>query len=416
MGYRNGEVSSFLSVSPFNMFYMETVNNTVKIIKGFKYRIYPTESQKQMMEQTFGNVRFVYNHFLNLRSQEWKTNHKSIAYSKTSSLLTDLKKEKDYSWLNLSDSMALQESLRDLDRAFQNFFRKNSNYPKFHSKHDRQSYRTRNQSNGIRIEANRIILPKIGKVKIKFSRDIKGRILNATVLRTKTNKYFLSLCCEYEEDIKPNSGGKIGIDVGIKEFYTDSNGTIVDNPKHLNRYDKKLLKEQRKLSHMIEMNIDHYTPNRIPVYKKPLSECKNIQKQRLKLAKVHEKISDSRSDFLHKVSLKLVKENQIIAVEDLNVKGMIRNHYLARSIADVSWSEFYRLLVYKAIEYGSSVIKIPRFYASSQVCHVCGCKNVVIKDLKIRKWICPVCGTHHDRDHNAAINILNETLKIQVSA
>ncbi|MBQ1740203.1 MAG: helix-turn-helix domain-containing protein, partial [Erysipelotrichaceae bacterium] len=178
---------------------METVNNTVKIIKGFKYRIYPTESQKQMMEQTFGNVRFVYNHFLNLRSQEWKTNHKSIAYSKTSSLLTDLKKEKDYSWLNLSDSMALQESLRDLDRAFQNFFRKNSNYPKFHSKHDRQSYRTRNQSNNIRIEYNKLVLPKIGKVKIKLSRNIKGRILNATISRTKTNKYFVSLCCEYEE-------------------------------------------------------------------------------------------------------------------------------------------------------------------------------------------------------------------------
>ena len=272
------------------MFYKEDVNNTVKITKGFKYRVYPTESQKQMMEQTFGNVRFVYNHFLNMRSEEWKNDHKSIGYNKTSSLLTDLKKEEEYSWLNLSDSMALQESLRDLDRAFRNFFRKNNDYPVFHSKHDKQSYRTRNQNSGIRIEGNRLTLPKIGRIKIKLSRQIKGRILNVTISRTKTNKYFVSLCCEYEEKIKANSGGKIGIDVGIKEFYTDSNGTVANNPKYLANYDKRLLKEQKKLSRMIEMNIDHYTSNRVPVYKKPLSECKDIQKQRVKLARIHEKI------------------------------------------------------------------------------------------------------------------------------
>ncbi|MBQ6477733.1 MAG: IS200/IS605 family element transposase accessory protein TnpB [Erysipelotrichaceae bacterium] len=388
------------------------MNNTVKITKGFKYRIYPTESQKQMMEQTFGNVRFVYNHFLNMRSEEWKNDHKSICYNKTSSLLTDLKKEEECSWLNLSDSMALQESLRDLDRAFQNFFKKNNDYPVFHSKHEKQSYRTRNQNNSIRIEGNRLILPKIGKVKIKLSRDIKGRILNATISRTKTGKYYVSLCCEYKEDIKINNGGAIGIDVGLKEFYTDSNGTVVDNPKYLANYDKKLLKEQKKLSRMIEMNIDHYTSNRVPVYKKPLSECKNIQKQRVKLARIHEKISDCRSDLLHKASTTLVKENQIIAVEDLNVKGMIRNHKLARSINDVSWSEFHRLLECKAKEYDSVFIKVPRFYASSQTCHVCGYKNALVKDLRIRKWTCPVCGSHHDRDHNAAINILNEALKM----
>ena len=178
------------------MFYKEDVNNTVKITKGFKYRVYPTESQKQMMEQTFGNVRFVYNHFLNMRSEEWKNDHKSIGYNKTSSLLTDLKKEEEYSWLNLSDSMALQESLRDLDRAFRNFFKKNNEYPIFHFKHDKQSYRTRNQNSGIRIEGNRLTLPKIGRIKIKLSRQIKGRILNVTISRTKTNKYFVSSGCE----------------------------------------------------------------------------------------------------------------------------------------------------------------------------------------------------------------------------
>jgi len=398
------------------MFYKEDVKDTITLTKAFRYRIYPDEFQKQQMEQTFGNVRFVYNYFLDLRTQEWKQKKNSVSYSKTSSLLTELKKNEEYAWLNLSDSMALQESLRDLDRAFQNFFRKNNDYPKFHSKHDMQSYRTRNQNNSIRIEGNRLILPKIGKVKIKLSRDIKGRILNATISKTKTNRYFVSLCCEYEEDVKPNGGGKIGIDVGIKEFYTDSNGTVVENPKYLAKYSRKLLKEQKKLSRMIEMNIDHYTSNRVPVYKKPLSECKNIQKQRIKVAKIHEKIYNSRSDFLHKQSTRLVKENQIIAVEDLNVKGMISNHKLAGSISDVSWSEFYRLLEYKAAEYGAEIIIVPRFYASSQICHVCGYRNSNVKDLKIRKWTCPVCGTHHDRDHNAAINILNEALRIRVSA
>jgi putative transposase len=366
-----------------------------------------------MMEQTFGNVRFVYNHFLNLKEEEWKQNRISISYNKTSSLLTELKKKEEYSWLKLSDSMALQEALRDLDHANQGFFKNNNNHPGFHSKHDKQSYRTRNQKNSVRIEDNGLILPKIGKVKIKLSRDIKGRILNATVSRTKTDKYFVSLCCEYEEEPKNNNGDIIGIDVGLKEFYTDSNGAVIDNPKYLHKYSKKLIKEQRKLSHMIEMNIDHYTSNRVPVYKKPLSECKNIQKQRLKITKIHEKIYDSRKDFLHKESTRLVKENQIIAIEDLNVKGMTRDHRLARSISDVSWSEFYRFLEYKAGEYGSSVIKIPRFYASSQTCHICGYKNIQIKDLKVRKWKCPVCGTEHGRDHNAAINILNEALRIQ---
>ncbi|MBQ1567173.1 MAG: IS200/IS605 family element transposase accessory protein TnpB [Erysipelotrichaceae bacterium] len=386
------------------------------VTRGFRYRIYPTESQKKLMEQTFGNVRFVYNYFLDLKVREWKENNSRISYSRTSSLLTCLKKKEEYKWLNLSDSMALQESLRDLDRAYQNFFKKNNQYPRFHLKHDRQSYRTRNQNNCVRIEDNRLILPKLGKIKIKLSRDIRGRILNATISRTKTGKYFVSLCCEYEDTVRHNNGGIIGIDMGIKEFYTGSNGVAVDNPKYLNKYSRKLLRQQKKLSHMIQMNIDHYTGNRVPVYKKPLSECKNIRKQRLKVAKIHEKIHDSRSDFLHKQSSGLVKENQIIAIEDLNVKGMIANHKLAKSISDVSWSEFSRQLEYKAVEYGTVIIRVPRFYASSQICHNCGYRNRNVKDLKIRKWICPKCGTIHNRDHNAAANLLNEALRIQASA
>ena len=378
---------------------------------AYKYRIYPTESQKKQMEQTFGNVRFVYNYFLDLKARKWKENNSSISYSRTSSFLTELKKKEEYKWLNLSDSMALQESLRDLDRAYRNFFNKNNDYPRFHSKHDKQSYRTRNQNGSVRIEENRIVLPKLGKIKIQLSRNIKGRILNATVSKTKTNKYFVSLCCEYKEEIRQNNGGVIGIDMGIKEFYTDSNGVAVDNPKYLNKYRRKLLREQRKLSHMIQMNIDHYADNRVPVYKKQLSECKNIQKQRFKVARIHEKICDSRSDFLHKLSSRLLKENQIIAIEDLNVKGMISNHKLAGSISDVSWSEFFRLLEYKAKAYGTTLIRTPRFYASSQICHICGYQNKTVRDLKIRKWICPRCGTIHDRDHNAAINLLNEALK-----
>ena len=365
--------------------------------KGYKFRIYPNKKQQNLIIQTLGCCRFVYNCFLSVRSDAWSKDRESISYSRTSSILTDLKKDPDFVWLKSVDSMALQESLKDLDRAFQNFFKKRARYPRFKSRHNhRQSYRTRNQSNGIRVEKNKIRLPKIGLVKIKLSRDFEGKILNATVSRSATGKYFVSLIVSQDIELSQNLGGRVGLDAGLTDFYTDSNGNKVDNPRILKRLSKKLTREQRRFSHKVKGS-------------------NNSNKQRVKVALVHEKISNTRHDFLHKKSTKLVHENQVIAIEDLKVKNMIKNHNLAKAISDVSWSEFFRMLEYKAILYGSDVIRVDTFYPSSQICHTCGYRNSDTKDLSIRNWICPVCGSCHDRDINAAVNILQKALELQHS-
>ena len=364
----------------------------MKTTRGYKYRIYPSDTQKALIDRTLGCCRFVYNHFLAERTDAWKLRNVSLSYAQTSRMLTSLKCDPDYVWLSAADSMALQESLRNLDRAFQNYFQKRGRYPRFKSKHNHhQSYRTRNQSNSIRIEDTRIVLPKLGRVKIKLSRGFDGRILNATVSKTPTGKYFVSLCVEEDLVPKPNAGGVIGIDVGIKDFYTDSNGNTVSNPKAFRKYERKLRREQRRLSRRQKGSA-------------------NRTKQRVRVASVHEKIYNSRMDFLHKESTRLVSENQVIAVESLNVKGMVRNHRLAKSISDASWSRFFALLEYKAFEHGAEVRRIETFYPSSQVCSCCGFKCPIVKNLKVREWECPSCKAHHSRDHNAAVNILNKAL------
>lgn len=357
--------------------------------KGVKFRIYPNKEQEKLILRTFGCCRLVYNKGLDMRINAYENGEK-INYFKTCAMLTELKKQDDFSFLKEVDAVALQQSLKDLDRAYQNFFKKRARFPRFKSKHNNhQSYRTLNH---IRIVGNYLKLPKLGYVKIKQSMEV-GNIHNATVEKTPTGKYFAVLNVEFEPEFKQNNGNSIGIDVGLKEFYTDSNGNKVDNPKYLEKSEKKLKREQRRLS-------------------RKQKGSKNREQQRIKVARVYEKITNQRNDFLQKESTKLVCENQTICVEDLNVKGMLRNHKLAKAISSVSWSKFFDMLEYKATWYGNEIIKVPTIYPSSQICSCCGYKNPLVKNLSVREWICPECRTKHDRDCNASINILNKGLSV----
>ena len=361
--------------------------------KGVKFRIYPNKEQKNLINQTLGCCRLIYNKGLAMRNETYKNGGK-IGYAQTSTMLTMMKKCDDFAFLKAVDSIALQQSLRDLDRGFVNFFQKRAAHPVFKSKHNHyQSYRTINQGENIRIVGKHIKLPKLGYVKVRQSMEI-GHINSVTIERTPTRKYFAVLNVEFEPIPKPNGGKKIGIDVGIKEFYSDSNGNMVPNPKHLEKSMRKLVREQRRLS-------------------RKEKESNNRNKQRVKVALVHEKITNQRNDFLQKESTMLIRENQTICIEDLKVKNMMRNHRLAKSIASVSWSKFFDMLEYKAMWYGNDIIRIPAMYPSSQTCSCCGYKNPLVKNLAVRNWECPECHTKHNRDTNAGINILSKGLHLQ---
>ena len=361
--------------------------------KGVKFRIYPNREQKNLINQTFGCCRLVYNRGLAMREEAYKNGNK-IGYSQTSAMLTDLKRSGDFTFLKAVDSIALQQSLRDLDRGYVTFFQKRASHPTINSKHNNhQSYRTINQGDNIRIAGKYVRLPKLGFVKVRQSMEV-GKINNVTIERTPTGKYFAVLNVDFEPQLQQNNGAAIGIDVGIKEFYSDSNGNVVSNPKHLEKSMHKLIREHRKLS-------------------RKEKGSNNRNKQRVRVALVHEKITNQRKDFLQKRSTMLIRENQTICIEDLKVKNMMRNHKLAKYISSVSWSKFYDMLTYKATWYGNDIVKIPTMYPSSQTCSCCGYKNPLVKNLAIRKWECPECHATHDRDTNASVNILNKGLQMQ---
>ena len=361
--------------------------------KGVKFRIYPNREQQNLINQTLGCCRLIYNRGLAMRNDAFENGSK-VGYSQTSAMLTAIKKHEDFAFLKEVDSIALQQSMRDLDRGFINFFQKRAAHPVFKSKHNNhQSYRTINQGDNIRIVGKYIKLPKLGYVKVRQSMEVE-KVNHVTVERTPTGKYFVVLNMEFEPQPRQNNGGCIGIDVGIKAFYSDSNGNVVPNPRYLEQSIHKLTRAQRRLS-------------------RKQKGSGNYNRQRVKVALIHEKITNQRNDFLQKQSTMLIRENQTVCVEDLNVKGMIRNHKLAQHISSVSWSKFFDMLTYKSVWYGNNVIKVPTMYPSSQTCSCCGCKNPLVKNLAVRMWECPACHVLHDRDTNAGINILRKGLQMQ---
>lgn len=360
------------------------------MLKAYKYRIYPNKYQKVLLAKHFGTVRFIYNWALDLKQKKYQETQENLSRYELQDKLPDMKKKEEFEWLKEINSQSIQATLINLDQAFTNFFRKNAQFPKLKSKHHSKDSFEVPQSTKVDFKTNKVFIPKFGKkgMTCKFSRELEGEIRSSTVSRNSSNQYFISILVENNIEIPKkeeiDADKTIGIDLGIKTFAVTSNGEKFENPKHLKKSEKKLKKVQRELSHKVKGS-------------------NNRNKARLKVARVHQKISNQRNDFLHKLSTKLIRENQTICLEDLNIKGMMENHKLAKSIADCSWSEFVGMLEYKSEWYGKNIIKIGRFEPSSKLC-TCGVKNDNLT-LKDREWTCSNCGCTHDRDSLGSWNI-----------
>lgn len=365
------------------------------MLKAYKYRLYPNKEQKEQISKTFGCCRFVYNQMLAKRIDDYKQENKSMSKIDMNNYCNRVMK-KEFEWLKEVDKFALTNSIYNLDEAYRNFFRRvkqgqGVGFPKFKSKKNRRnSYKT-NGNIKVDFTNNKIQLPKLKWIKAKVHREFVGKIKSATISHTPSGKYFVSILVDTENVQLPKLETKVGIDLGLKDFAITSDGEVFDNPKWLRKQEQKLKKAQRNLS-------------------RKKKGSKNREKARIKVAKIHEKITNQRKDYLHKISSYITNENQVVVIEDLKVSNMMRNHKLAKAIGEVSWYEFRTMLEYKCEWKGRQLIIAPTYYASSQLCSICGYKNSDVKNPAVRNWICPECGTNHDRDINAGINLLKLTI------
>lgn len=368
----------------------------MKANRAYKFRIYPNNEQKVKFAQSFGCCRFVFNHFLAFQKENHEKGKKYVSYNTLAKELPVLKKE--YPFLKEVDSISLQQELRHLDMAFNRFFKvKESGYPKFKSKKNHfYSYSTICINGNIRIEGKKIIVPKAGAVKIKKHRDIPEEytLKSMTLEQTPSGKYFAVLLFEYEKQVKEKEvTNTIGLDYASDGLFVDSDGNCCGYPKFFRKAQDKLVFEERKLSRMKK------------------GSC-NWEKQRIKVAKVHEKVANQRSDFLSKKSLLLAENYDMVGMEDLNMKAMSGGLKLGKSTMDNGWGMFTSMISYKLADRGGHLVKVGKSFPSSQLCNCCGYQNPETKDLSVRRWTCPKCGHAHNRDHNAAINIQKESMRL----